>query len=130
MWIVRAWRVILGIVIGAGLLAGCAADRPRRGADIECTAQEPTCPAAATVASTIGGRMVRPRSLIFDAQAGPFYAGDFTWRSTWPSTESMYVPGEVIYYREHFRDLQGPGINRPDSTYRRFDTYRYGAGYR
>ena len=69
-------------------------------------------------------------ALLFDRKPGLFFASDFAYRSDWPSTVSFYSPSQTIYFRERFTDFQGRGFGRSDSSYRRFDTYRYGVGYR
>jgi hypothetical protein len=69
-------------------------------------------------------------NIIFDRHPGPYRAGDFAYRSDWPAAGSMYTPGQVIYYREHFVDYQGRGFDHADYSYRRFDMYRVGVGYR
>ncbi len=69
-------------------------------------------------------------NLIFDAVPGQYSASQFAWRSDWPSTPSYYRAPELIFYREHFHDMQGPGFNNLGSTYRQFDTYRFGTGLR
>ena len=70
------------------------------------------------------------RSLIFDRRPGYYSASDFAYRSDWPSTDAYYRAPEMIFYREYFNDVQGPGFNNNDNTYRRFETYRYGAAVR
>jgi len=69
-------------------------------------------------------------ALLFDRQPGPFCASDFTYRSDWPSTVSYYSPSQTTYFRERFADYQGRGFGGSDNTYRLFDTYRVGVGYR
>lgn len=68
-------------------------------------------------------------SLLFSPARSSYVASDFAYRSDWPSTNNYYQAGQVIYYNEHFYDYQGPGPNQ-DWTYRQFDTYRSGFGYR
>ena len=75
-------------------------------------------------------RKVADATLLFDAWPGRWHASDLAFRSDWPSTEAYYTSGQVIWFRERFHDYQGPGIRQPDHTYRRFDTYRTGMGYR
>ena len=69
-------------------------------------------------------------ALLFDRKPGPFRASDFAFRSDWPSTVSFYSPGQVISFAERFVDFQGRGFGESDYTYRRFDTYRAGIGFR
>ena len=69
-------------------------------------------------------------ALLFDRKPGPFCASDFAYRSDWPSTVSYYSPSQAIYFRERFADYQGRGFGQSDLTYRLFETYRVGAGYR
>jgi hypothetical protein len=69
-------------------------------------------------------------ALLFDPEPGCYRASDFAFRSEWPSTDSFYSPGQVIYFRERFVDVQGRQFGESDYTYRRFDTYRVGVGYR
>jgi hypothetical protein len=68
--------------------------------------------------------------MLFDARPGPYDATMFNYRSDWPSAPSYYSPGEVIFYRERFIDIQGHGIHSPGYVHRRFETYRTGVGYR
>ena len=68
--------------------------------------------------------------LLFDRKPGPYNASDFAMRSDWPSTDAFYSPGQVIYFSERFVDFQGRGFDESDYTYRRFDTYRAGIGFR
>ena len=73
---------------------------------------------------------LRPRAtLIFDRQPGRFTSEDFG-RSDWPSAPGWSSYGQVVTFREHFRDVQGPGFHRMDNTWRRFDTWRVGAAAR
>ena len=69
-------------------------------------------------------------ALLFDRKPGRYHASDFAVRGDWPSTDSFYSPGQVIYFTERFVDFQGPTFGESDHTYRRFDTYRAGIGYR
>jgi len=71
-----------------------------------------------------------PPALLFDRVPARYSATDFAYRSDWPSTTSYYAPGEAIYYYERFYDYQGPGRDAFNGTYRRFETRRYGTGYR
>jgi hypothetical protein len=66
---------------------------------------------------------------LFDRRPGGLPASAFAERSDWPSTESFYSPGQVVYFNERFVDYQGRGTS-PDYSYRRFDSFRYGVGYR
>jgi hypothetical protein len=68
-------------------------------------------------------------SLLFSPSRSNYVASDFAYRSGWPSTNSYYQGGQIIYFNEHFYDYQGPVPNQ-DWTYRQFDTYRSGFGYR
>lgn len=77
-----------------------------------------------------GQRAELATALLFDRRPGRYRASDFAFRSDWPSTDSMYSPGQVIYFRERFVDHQGLGFGESDHTYRRFETYRVGVGYR
>ena len=77
-----------------------------------------------------GRRADLASALLFDRKPGRWHASDFAVRSDWPSTNSFYSPGQVIYFRERFVDHQGRGFGGSDYTYRRFDTYRAGVGYR
>lgn len=73
---------------------------------------------------------LRPRaSLIFDRRPGPYTSEDFG-RSDWPSVAGWSSYGQVVAFREHFHDSQGPGMNRMDQTWRRFDTWRVGVAGR
>jgi len=69
-------------------------------------------------------------ALLFDPKPGRFHASEFAVRSDWPSTDAFYSPGQVIYFSERFVDFQGRGFDESDYTYRRFDTYRAGIGFR
>lgn len=68
-------------------------------------------------------------ALLFDRYPGQYDPSSFAYRSDWPSTDSYYSGGEYIYYQSRLYDFQGRNTN-PDWTYRRFDTYRSGVGYR
>ncbi len=68
-------------------------------------------------------------ALLFDRVPGRYPAEAFAFRSEWPSTDSFYSTGQIIFFSERFIDYQGNGFN-PDYTYRRFDTFRAGVGYR
>jgi hypothetical protein len=68
-------------------------------------------------------------SLLFNASPSRYDATQFTFRSDWPSTPTYYQSGQVVAFREYFHDQQGSNSN-PSWTYRRFDTYRSGVGYR
>ena len=114
----RTW--ILVIMGGLMLVAvGCASphDRAvRRDARL-------TSPAA-------GPRADLAAALLFDRKPGRYRPSDFAPRGDWPSTNSFYSPGQVIYFTERFVDFQGRGLGESDHTYRRFQTYRAGVGYR
>ena len=69
-------------------------------------------------------------ALLFDRKPGRYHASEFAVRSDWPSTDSFYSPGQVIFFTERFVDFQGRGLDESDYTYRRFDTRRSGIGYR
>ncbi len=43
-------------------------------------------------------------ALLFDRTPGPYDASQFTLRSDWPSTESFYSFGQVVYSREQLID--------------------------
>ena len=77
-----------------------------------------------------GHRADLAAALLFDRQPGRYRASDFVSRSDWPSTHSFYSPGQVIYFTERFVNFQGRQLGESDHTYRRFDTYRAGVGYR
>lgn len=118
---------LLVVAIGMVVFTGCAAARNEPIAP--CPLQEmspegvPVPVATTTAAHPASG-------LIFDRHPGWYSADQFTWRSDWPSTRAYYRAPELIFYREHFHDYQGPGFNSLDFTYRRFDTVRYGAAVR
>jgi hypothetical protein len=67
-------------------------------------------------------------ALLFDRTPGPYDASEFTLRSDWPSTESFYSFGQVVYSREQLIDVQGP--NGGGFTYQQFDTERVAIGFR
>jgi len=69
-------------------------------------------------------------ALLFNPKPGLYNAADIAARSDWPSANAFYSSGEVLFFRERFIDFQGRGFDDPDYTYRRFDTYRVGTGYR
>ncbi len=69
-------------------------------------------------------------AMLFDAQPGPYAAGDFTFRSDWPSTVSHYSTGQVFFYRERYYGHEGRNQGRSNPTYRRVDTTVYSAGVR
>ena len=75
-------------------------------------------------------RALDDTTLLFDAWPGRTHASDVAFRSDWPSTQAYYTTGQVIWFRERFYDYHGPSTHRPSHTYRRFDTYRTGVGYR
>jgi len=115
---VRVW--ILAMMGGLTFVAaGCASAHDRA---IHTDAQLGS-PAA-------GRRADLASALLFDRKPGRYHASDFGFRSDWPSTDSFYSPGQIIYFRERFVDFQGRGLDESDYTYRRFDTHRAGVGYR
>lgn len=65
-------------------------------------------------------------SLLFDAVGGYPTATQMASRSDWPSTRSLYVEPEVVYYRETLYDRQGSYPGQHDQTYRRFDLVKEG----
>lgn len=113
IWTVTCMTALLSVWVG------CASE-PSAGMDPPVFATCPTEPPPARHAS----------ALLFDRHPGPYRAGDFNYRSDWPSTEAYHGHGEVIYFAERFIDIQGPGFRQPDNTWRRFDTVRVGVGRR
>jgi hypothetical protein len=77
-----------------------------------------------------GQRADLATALLFDRKPGCYHASDFATRSDWPSTDSFYSPGQVIYFNERFVDITGRRFDESDYTYRRFDTVRVGVGFR
>lgn len=78
-------------------------------------------------------RALATPALLFDDQPGYPSASEVAYRSDWPSAESYYQFGEVIYYQERFIDIQGSepyGRNHHGHTYRRFSSHRAGFGSR
>ena len=126
--------ILVGFVL---LLGGCASHHPcsheeqqaaRTAGGTELSAAE-ACPVTEVATATPPARRFA-RGLIFDRRPGYYSASDFAYRSDWPSTDAYYRAPEIIFYREYFNDTQGPGFNNNDNTYRRFETYRYGAAVR
>jgi len=113
----------MGIIALAA--AGCCAHRSDRATSCCEQASEPV---QVVEADPPGPRFAS--GLIFDRQPGIYAAEQFTYRSEWPSTLGYYRAPEVIFYREHFRDRQGPGWSFQDQPYRRFDTVRMGQAVR
>jgi hypothetical protein len=89
------------------------------------------CPPRCKALQPFGPSAAAPRSsaLLFDRHPGTWPTAAFAQRSDWPSTDSYYSPGEVIYYNDRFIDYQGRNFS-PDYSYRRFDTSRSGIGFR
>jgi hypothetical protein len=74
-------------------------------------------------------RPVRPAPIIFNPAPSRYDAGQFAYRSDWPSADSYYQGGQFVYYREYVNDYQGRNLS-PNWTHRQFQTYRTGFGYR
>ena len=113
----RSW--VLGMCLAALAIAGCSHSHDRMVARSLPTST-PLADRPAELAST----------LLFNPKPGRFSASDIAARSDWPSAKAFYSPGEVLFFRERFIDFQGRGFDEPNYTYRRFDTYRVGTGYR
>lgn len=134
------WKIAVIPAMGAMVLVlGCAATHEgvvgEPCLDQPPPATRPTDSRPPAVHPTDSPPPVRSRlnvasNLIFDRRPGRYTAEDFTWRSDWPATESYFSPGQVVFFREHFHDVQGPGFNRFDYTYRRFDTHRVGVAFK
>ncbi len=114
-------------LLAAGLV-GCG--EPARHRCDRCGAQRPSADQPVEVLPAPVLQVSHAPSLLFDRVPGRYSATDFAYRSDWPSTNSYYSPGEVIYYHMYDIDYQGPGLNPWNSSYRRFTTRRAGAGYR
>jgi hypothetical protein len=114
------WISALGLAALA-LGSGCSSSREAGGAMPVSSHRDYRLSPAVTYPSA---------TLLFDRRPGPYSASEFAARSDWPSTEAYYPLGEIIFYREHFVDLQGPYFALPDRSYRRVDTYRAGSGFR
>ena len=112
----RSW--VLGMCLASLAVTGCSHSHDRPVA----RSLHP-CPAA-------GQRADLASALLFDPRPGRYNASDIAARSDWPSANAFYSPGEVIFFRERFIDFQGRGFDASNYTYRRFDTYRIGTGYR
>lgn len=115
-------RLTIFVLAIVALGCGCAEDRCRSAA--RCS-DECSRPCMLAEAQPTG-----PSSLIFDRHPGMYSADQFTYRSDWPSTLGYFRAPEVVFYREYFRDRQGPGVPFNDNTYRRFDTLRFGQAVR
>jgi hypothetical protein len=101
-------------IVGTVLVAAATGGTPYR-----------LCPAYRTA-----GPSAQPNSsILFNPSPGAYHAGQFAYRSDWPSTPSYYQGGQFIWFQERLYDLQGRGQN-PNWTYRRFETYRSGFGFR
>lgn len=111
--------ILVTMGTATSLLAGCASTDSHT-----LQADSQPCPPAVVERA---GFAAAP---LFDRRPGPYHASQFTWRSDWPSTDAFYSPGQVIYFSERFVDFQGRGFYGSDYTYRRFDTYRAGVGFR
>lgn len=113
----RSWG--LAMCLATLLVAGCS------------HSHDPVVAKPLQISHSSPGRQVQLTSaLLFDAKLGRYRASDIVARSDWPSTNAFYSPGEVLFFRERFTDFQGRGFNDSDYTYRRFDSYRVGTGYR
>ena len=111
---------LISAIIGVALLgvAGCASTAPGQNAD------------AVSLSAGPGSGGGYAPGLLFDRIPSRYQASDFAYRSSWPSTDAFYSPGQVIFFSERFIDVQGRTFDGPDYTYRRFETYRGGYGYR
>lgn len=116
------WMMLNLVVIASG----CSTGEPGRKA---CSTQQAAEPAMAEVAAFPSAPRSAP-GLIFDRQPGQYSADQFAVRSDWPSTLGYFRTPEVIFYRELFRDRQGPGSRFDNATYRRFDMSRHGQAIR
>ena len=113
-------KYILTMMSGLMLaVAGCASARDRA-----------VCSDTRFGPAAGGQRADLASALLFDRKPGRWHASDFAVRSDWPSTNAFYSPGQVIYFTERFVDHQGRWFGESDYTYRRFDSYRAGVGYR
>jgi hypothetical protein len=118
---------LVGLLMLAAAVGGCASAE----CDPCTNCPEQVSTAACTSDLACGPVMPRPVSgLIFDRQPGLYTADQFAYRGDWPSTLGYFRAPEVIFYRENFYDRQGPGVPLHDSTYRRFQTLRYGHAIR
>lgn len=113
----RPW--VLGTCLAVLAVTGCSHSHDR------------TVTRSLRASSPAAGRRADLASaLLFDPRPGRYNASDIAARSDWPSANAFYSPGQVISFRERFIDFQGRGFGESDYTYRRFDTYRVGTGYR
>lgn len=107
------------LLAGVAAWGGCACrDEPLQPEPQTCRSRE-AGPGAALASA-----------LLFDRHPGAYSAGQFNWRSDWPSTVSYYSPGQVIFYRERFIDHQGRSFGEQDHFHRRAESVRVGVGYR
>jgi hypothetical protein len=103
------------VLLTTALLAGCGSP---------CHSER-----AMEVVSAFPVRPAPTPALLFDRVPGAYPPSAFAYRSDWPSTPSYNSLGQTIFFTEYFHDQQGPGFNL-DWTYRQFDSYRLGMGYR
>ena len=122
----RTFNLAITSLLLAGLV-GCGGTShqacERHGAQARCDQPVELLPPPLVQASY-------PPSMLFDRIPARYSATDFAYRSDWPSTNSYYAPGETIYYNMYSVEYDGPGFNRGNSSYRRFETQRVGTGYR
>lgn len=119
-------RLVLLVSIAAMAGSGCSGTD---GGHATRCAEQVAAPEPVTVAQAPPLPQHVP-GLIFDRQPGAYSADQFAVRSDWPSTLGYYRAPEIIFYRELFRDRQGPGRGFNDWTYRRFDMSRTGQAVR
>jgi len=116
--------IIIALVVAAGACGCCHHEGKGNAAHAE---------QALDVRVVLPDQPMRPRMaphLIFDRHPGAYSADQFAVRNEWPSTFGYLRAPEVVFYREHFRDRQGPGMPFHDTSYRRSDTVRYGQAIR
>ncbi len=116
------WRA--GWIMGVGftLIAGCSHCH-------DCPARHQAFGPDRAGSYRTPAPMQLSSSLLFNPGPSAYAPDSFAYRSDWPSTQSYYQDGQFIFFRERFYDVQGLNLN-PNYTYRRFETYRSGFGYR
>ena len=68
-------------------------------------------------------------STLFNPPPSSYSPEQFVARTDWPSANSYYQAGQVIFFQERFYDNQGR-FGNPNWTFRQFRTFRSGFGYR
>jgi hypothetical protein len=121
---------LAGTILVVAMLCGCEACQRGQGQDRAAQAATECAPAAESMAAGVPTARPFARGLIFDQRPGLYAASEFTYRSDWPSSDAYHAGPEIILFREHSYNIQGPGFYNNDYSYRQFDTYRVGAAVR